>query len=88
MEPQTGEPNPGESDLAADRPWRHNLKLAQRLPERLPAGQANKEVTRELVRTLRTGSWLDAVESTATQLRLGISTQTISDARKLKHCEL
>ncbi len=88
LQNHTGEPNPGESDLSADRPWRHNLQVVQRLPAELSSGRPDPAVTLELVRTLRSGSWQNAVAAVETQLSRGVSTQTISDALYLGAAEL
>ena len=49
----SGEPNPGQSDLAADRPWRDNQASVADLPPDWANGRVDEGVTRDLLAALR-----------------------------------
>ena len=88
MQNHSGEPNPGKSDLVPDQPWRHNQKIVQRLPGRFPEGEPDSAATQELVRTLRTGTWQDAVTAVESLLTSGATAQTVTDGLYLASAEL
>lgn len=88
LQNHTGEPNPAESDLPADRPWRHNQEVVRRLPAVLPGGDSEPVAVRELLRTLRSGSWRDAVTAVEAMLSRGVSLQSVVDGLYLGAAEL
>ena len=75
-----GEPNPADSDLAADRPWRFNQKLAQQIRDSWLDGEVNPEATREMLSTLYSGSAEDACRQVVELLNNGVAPQSIYDA--------
>jgi hypothetical protein len=83
-----GEPNPADNDLTADRPWRHNQKLAARIKSELPNGSADADSTRELVRSLRTCSATDASDLVADMFGKNVSVQSVTDGLYLASVEL
>ncbi|MBW3541396.1 MAG: twin-arginine translocation signal domain-containing protein [Planctomycetes bacterium] len=83
-----GEPNPAESDLAPDRPWRKNEERIAKLPENWRSGRVDENATRELLAVLRTGSEDDACEKAVEQMAAGVSPQSVFDALFLGAGEL
>jgi hypothetical protein len=83
-----GEPNPADNDLTADRPWRHNQKLATGIKSELPNGSANADSTRELVHSLRTSSATDASDLVADMFNKNVSVQSVTDGLYLAAIEL
>jgi hypothetical protein len=75
-----GEPNPAQSDLAADRPWRRNLELQKTIHEDWLAGTTDKQATREMLATLREGSSDETGDAAIELLNRGISPQSVWDA--------
>ena len=75
-----GEPNPAESDLSADQPWRRNMRLEKTIREDWQDGKLNAKATRELLDTLRSGSHDDAPDLAVELLNGGVSPQSIWDA--------
>ncbi|MFG0261994.1 MAG: hypothetical protein ACF788_06360 [Novipirellula sp. JB048] len=75
-----GEPNPGSSDLAADRPGRFNREQLATLNAPLVSGAADDVATRDLVRSLHDCSPTEASEQVAELLRRKISVQSLWDA--------
>jgi hypothetical protein len=75
-----GEPNPGDSDLEADRPGRFNRELQGKLPEHwLGSQKADDEATRDLVRTLYDCSPTEASEQVVELIGGGVSVGSIWD---------
>lgn len=77
---RTGGPNPAESDLAADRPWRLHQGLADRFPAEWQHGQARPEATRDLLTALREAGSEDAGERVIATLEDGAGPQAVWDA--------
>jgi hypothetical protein len=67
-------------DDPADRPWRHNQKLAAQIPADWQAGKPSREATVELLAMLRQGSNEAASEKVVELLRRGTAPQPIWDA--------
>ena len=88
LQNHSGEPNPGDNDLAADRPWRHNQKLASRIKGELPDGAADSDSTRELVRSLRTCSATQASDVVVDMFNKKVSVQSVTDGLYLAAVEL
>lgn len=83
-----GEPNPARSDLAADRSWRHNQDLMQKVRADWVSGRQDDGAVQNLISVLHSGSADDAAESVVDQLNAGISPQCIYDALHLASGEL
>lgn len=75
-----GAPNPSTSELEADAPWRHNLKLVNTIKRDWQDGEAKAEVSTALLQTLRAGTWSAASDQVAQLLQAGEAPQTIIDA--------
>ncbi|MCR9292993.1 MAG: hypothetical protein NXI32_09770 [bacterium] len=75
----SGEPNPAESDLAADRPWRENQRLLARIPAEWLDGKQDPAVARQLFAAFRGGTPSDAAEVAAAALEGGVGPQTLWD---------
>lgn len=58
----SGEPNPAENDLAADRPWRRNQTLVKKLAPDWREGKLNDDATRATIAALRDASDEAAVD--------------------------
>jgi hypothetical protein len=76
----TGEPNPAESDLEADRPWRTNAELAEQLPSNWRDGRLDDAAPRTLFAEFRTGSPESAARTAAQLLAGGVAPQSVWDA--------
>lgn len=76
----TGDPNPADSDLDADRPWRNNQPIVDTIRDDWQEGTVDDAATEEFLSTLRSGSERDAAELVVQQLNAGISPQSIWDA--------
>ena len=61
----TGESNPAKSDHEADRPWRENKKLVEKIPRTWRSGKVDKDATTELLETFRGGSAAEASKAVA-----------------------
>ncbi len=72
--------NPSERDGEPDRPGRHNEKLLQKIRPDWQTGQVDTDATREMLNTLRQGSWEDASNKVAELLNRGVAPQSIWDA--------
>lgn len=83
-----GEPNPAESDLEPDRPWRRNLGLVKKIRSDWQAGKLDNRATTDLLSTLRTGSSDDACDQVVELLNRGVAAQSVSDALFLGAGEL
>jgi hypothetical protein len=84
----TGESNPAKSDHEADRPWRENKKLVEKIPRTWRSGKVDKDATTELLETFRGGSAAEASKAVAGMLTRGISSRSIYDALLLGGGEL
>lgn len=76
----SGEPNPAQSDLTPDRPWRDNQELAGRIRQGWTQGELQTRATTELLQTLRSGSAADACRLAVEQLNAGVDPQSLWDA--------
>src|SRR5437773_6761782 len=77
---RTGDANPAQSDLPADRPGRRNLELRRRIRPDWLAGKVAPEATEEMLQTLRQGSAQDTSEKAVELLNHGVGPQSIWDA--------
>ncbi|GIX00576.1 MAG: hypothetical protein KatS3mg111_3908 [Pirellulaceae bacterium] len=84
----TGEPNPAQSDLPADRAWRVTQEQIVDLEGKWQAGPADRAAVVDLLDVFRSGSPEEAVGAVAETLRQGGSTQTVSDALFLAAAEM
>lgn len=75
-----GEPNPSESDLAADRPWRQNQELEKKIRGDWLEGKLDAQATRDLVTTIRNGSPEEAANQCLELLNAGVAPQSLWDA--------
>lgn len=75
-----GEPNPADSDLEADRPWRRNQELVTQIRADWLDGKADESATRQLIATLHDGSSDDACDQAVDMLNRGVSPQSLWDA--------
>jgi hypothetical protein len=82
------EPNPAESDLAADRPWRDNLKLAETFPSQWRTGTLGPEAIPDLLATFRQGTAAETARAIAAAVREGVAPQTLWTAIILAAGEL
>jgi hypothetical protein len=83
------EPNPAESDLAADRPWRLNQELAKQLRDDWYVGtRATSDDVFQLVRTLRGASPEEACRHAVELLNDGVAVSVITDGLFLSSGEL
>jgi len=83
-----GQPNPAESDLAADRPWRANQERVKKIREHWQTGRIDDGAAKALVKTLRVGSPDDACEHLVEIINSGVSPQSVYDALFLQAGEL
>lgn len=83
-----GEPNPADSDLAADRAGRRNEKLAEEIRADWRSGELREAATEELLVALRTASADEACDLVVRQLNEGVSPQSVYDALFLQAGEL
>ena len=83
-----GQPNPAESDLDADRPWRKNLERVESIRQHWQSGRIDSAATEELVQTFRTGSNDETCEQIVEMLNAKVSPQSIYDAMFLSAGEL
>jgi hypothetical protein len=82
------EPNPSQSDLAPDRPWRENLALIEKIPAGWMAGQTSPELAREFITLCRTGSAGDTSRLAAEALERGIGAASVWDGNFIAAGEL
>ncbi len=76
----TGEPNPADSDLLPDRPWRENQELATQLRADWQSGKLDSQATEEMLSILHKGSWKDACQAAVKIINRGVAPQSIYDA--------
>ena len=74
------EGNPAQRDAEADRPWRQHSALVKRLSGDLSAGNCDDGATRELLATLRSGSYAAAAAKIVEVLNRGVAVQSVWDA--------
>jgi hypothetical protein len=75
----TGEPNPAQSDLKADRPWRENAEKLGRIPENWLSGKSDDTVPTELFQAFRQGTPSAAAEAAVDALSHRVSPQSVWD---------
>lgn len=75
----SGEPNPSTSDLAADRPWRQNAELLERIPDNWLDGRLDDGVPTSLIETFRQDTPLAAATTAADALASGVAPQSVWD---------
>jgi hypothetical protein len=75
----SGEANPAASDLDADRPWRQNAELLERLPENWLIGRVDDGVPTNLIDVFRMDSPLAAAKTAADALSRGVAPQSVWD---------
>lgn len=75
-----GDPNPAQSDLPPDRPWRQNAELEKSIRAQWLEGKPSPEATGEMLATLRGGSADEAASQAAALLNGGVSPQSVWDA--------
>lgn len=83
-----GEPNPSQNDLAPDRSWRSNVKLAGQIRGGWESGKPDASATAQLLSVLRTGTADEAAQCVTEQLNAGTSPQSLFDAIHLASGEL
>lgn len=71
--------NPAKGDAVADRPWRQNIELAAEVRPDWREGRLESDATREMLQTLREGTFSDAAEKAAELLNQGISPNSVWD---------
>jgi hypothetical protein len=74
---RSGDANPSEADLPADRPFRENLERQSAIRDRWTAGTPDAGATGELLQTLRAGSASDAGALTLALLNRGTAPQSL-----------
>jgi hypothetical protein len=80
--------NPAKRDDPADRPWRENLKRAQRIRANWQRGKASPEATADLLAALRSASHADACEKVVALLNKEVDPASIWDGLFLTAGEL
>jgi hypothetical protein len=80
--------NPRDRDDEADRPYRRNVELVQKIRSDWQAGQLDENATTELLATLRTANWADACDHVVEMLNRGVSPQSVWDGLHAGAAEL
>lgn len=75
----TGDPNPANSNLAVDQPWRENEKRIAKIPASWLNGDADGQITTDLIESLRDATATDAGAVAASMLADGASAQSLWD---------
>ena len=75
----TDEPNPAQSDLDADRPWRENAEKLGRIPENWLSGKPDNAVPAALFQAFRRGTSSAAVETAINALSRGVAPRSVWD---------
>lgn len=83
-----GEPNPADSDLAADRAVRVTEEVVGQFGDRWNDGKVDPSAALDHLSALRTATPSEAVRATAELIRSGIHPQSISDALFLSAGEM
>ncbi len=83
-----GQPNPAESDLDADRPWRENLGRAEAIGTSWRGGVESADAVRGMIEVLRGGSAADAAGEVVSLLGKGVSERSIYDGLLVGSAEL
>lgn len=84
----TGEANPAQSDLPADRAWRENLELQMRINPDWMDGRPSEQVARAFVEQARTGSGSDMAEFAVNAINQEVSAHSVWDGVFLASGEL
>ncbi len=84
----TGEPNPAQSDLPADRPWRENQPRADRIRGAWLDGRPSESARDQMLEVLRSGGPAEASEKVVELLNGGTSPRSVYDAIFLAAGEL
>jgi hypothetical protein len=74
------DPNPAQHDLAPDRPWRRNLRLAATLRQDWLDGRPDPAATRELLALLRQADENAACDAVVRLLHRGVAVSSLYDA--------
>jgi len=74
-----GEPNPAQSDLEVDRPWRENSEKIARISENWMSGKLDDAVPTELFQAFRGESSSIAADTAVDALSRGVSPQSVWD---------
>ena len=72
--------NPAKLDLTADRPFRHNLEIAQKIRSDWLGGKPDADATTEMLGVLRAGSANEASDKALELLNKGVAPQSLFDA--------
>jgi hypothetical protein len=83
-----GQPNPADSDLDADRPWRNNLQRVPKIREHWQTGRPDRQATTELLTTFRSGDADQVSDQVVEMLNAKVSPQSIYDGIFLAAGEL
>ncbi len=75
-----GEPNPADSDLDADRPWRNNQSLARSIRADWHEGRIDDGATRQILATLRSEDSNGVCRQIVDVLNTQVSPQSVYDA--------
>lgn len=75
----TDEPNPSQSDLGPDRPWRENSALIVGLPAELATGRPDLAASRDLIAAFRAGTAKDAAMVATHVLSYGVDANSVWD---------
>ena len=75
-----GEPNPAESDLRPDRPWRQNLELVKSIRSDWMSGTPDLEASRIVLTDLHNADYQDGPKLVAEMIKSGAAPQSIYDA--------
>jgi hypothetical protein len=80
--------SPAQGDAEADRPYRRNVELAEKVRREWRDGKVDAAATNELLVSLRTKSNDDACDQVVDMLNRGIAAQSIWDAMQVAAGEL
>ncbi len=72
--------NPAERDARADRPWRHNQKLAEQINDHWQEGEISHAATVEMLTALRNMDEIEICSKVVELLNKNVSPQSIWDA--------
>lgn len=75
----SGEPNPANSDLNPDRPWRQNVELLNRVPPNWQSGRLDDGVPNQLIESFRQTTPFESATIAADALASGVGPQSIWD---------
>lgn len=74
-----GQPNPGENDLAVDRPWRENGEKLKQLPANWLSGKLAAAATNDLIAACRQESTTAVSDVAVAAIMSGVGPQSIWD---------